>query len=49
MPTRGSGAYTYNYYYYGGSYGDQQERQPELTTELELGEAESTSEKSRSE
>jgi Mrp family chromosome partitioning ATPase len=22
MPTRGSGAYSYNYYYYGGSYGD---------------------------
>ena len=49
MPTRGSGAYTYTYYYYGGSYGDQQERQPELTTELELGSADSTSEKSRSE
>ena len=23
MPTRGSGAYSYNYYYYGGSYGDE--------------------------
>ena len=22
MPTRGSGAYSYNYYYYGGNYGD---------------------------
>ena len=22
MPTRGSGAYSYNYYYYGGGYGD---------------------------
>jgi receptor protein-tyrosine kinase len=22
MPTRGAGAYSYNYYYYGGSYGD---------------------------
>ena len=25
MPTRGSGAYSYNYYYYGGSYGDKVE------------------------
>lgn len=23
MPTRGSGAYSYNYYYYGGTYGDE--------------------------
>ena len=22
MPTRGGGAYSYNYYYYGGNYGD---------------------------
>ena len=26
MPTRGSGAYSYNYYYYGGSYGDETNR-----------------------
>jgi len=24
MPTRGGGAYSYNYYYYGGNYGDTQ-------------------------
>jgi receptor protein-tyrosine kinase len=29
MPTRGSGANSYNYYYYGGSYGDQ--RPPDNT------------------
>ena len=28
MPTRGSGAYSYNYYYYGGSYGDSKAEQP---------------------
>jgi receptor protein-tyrosine kinase len=27
MPTRGSGAYSYNYYYYGGSYGDDKDGQ----------------------
>jgi receptor protein-tyrosine kinase len=27
MPTRGSGAYSYNYYYYGGSYGDSKAKQ----------------------
>jgi hypothetical protein len=26
MPTRGSGAYSYNYYYYGGSYGDEKSK-----------------------
>jgi len=28
MPTRGSGAYSYNYYYYGGSYGDTKIQEP---------------------
>jgi len=35
MPTRGSGAYSYNYYYYGGSYGDEKTKpvsvQPETS------------------
>ena len=26
MPTRGSGAYSYNYYYYGGNYGDEKSK-----------------------
>jgi capsular exopolysaccharide synthesis family protein len=30
MPTRGSGAYSYNYYYYGGSYGDDKTAQTAL-------------------
>ena len=28
MPTRGSGAYSYNYSYYGGSYGDEKKQTP---------------------
>jgi receptor protein-tyrosine kinase len=32
MPTRGSGAYSYNYYYYGGSYGDDKTGQATLKT-----------------
>jgi receptor protein-tyrosine kinase len=32
MPTRGSGAYSYNYYYYGGSYGDDKTGQATLET-----------------
>lgn len=31
MPTRGSGVYSYNYYYYGGSYGDEKPKQPIVT------------------
>jgi receptor protein-tyrosine kinase len=31
MPTRGSGAYSYNYYYYGGSYGDSKTEQPAVS------------------
>jgi receptor protein-tyrosine kinase len=33
MPTRGSGAYSYNYYYYGGSYGDRKPVQAKLNAE----------------
>ena len=33
MPTRGSGAYSYNYYYYGGQYGDGKTRQSRSKTE----------------
>jgi receptor protein-tyrosine kinase len=38
MPTRGSGAYSYNYYYYGGSYGDGKPTSP-LPSALAEGEA----------
>ena len=31
MPTRGSEAYSYNYYYYGGSYGDEKSGKPAST------------------
>jgi receptor protein-tyrosine kinase len=31
MPTRGSGAYSYNYYYYGGSYGDTKPEQAAIS------------------
>jgi len=37
MPTRGSGAYSYNYYYYGGSYGDGKPTSP-LPSPLTEGE-----------
>ena len=31
MPTRGSEAYSYNYYYYGGNYGDEKSQKPAST------------------
>jgi receptor protein-tyrosine kinase len=36
MPTRGSGAYSYNYYYYGGSYGDERSGQPAVSRNTEV-------------
>jgi receptor protein-tyrosine kinase len=37
MPTRGSGAYSYNYYYYGGSYGDGKPTSPLPSPQTEEG------------
>jgi receptor protein-tyrosine kinase len=36
MPTRGSGAYSYNYYYYGGSYGDGTNKLTETQSESNI-------------
>ena len=37
MPTRGSGAYSYNYYYYGGNYGDDKSQNPASTQIADVG------------
>ena len=42
MPTRGSGVYSYNYYY-GGSYGDEKPKQPIVTPTSKMKVSESTS------
>jgi receptor protein-tyrosine kinase len=42
MPTRGSGAYSYNYYYSGGSYGDDETRSAASVTPLGVEVEEST-------
>ena len=43
MPTRGSGVYSYNYYYYGGSYGDEKPKQAIATPTSRAKVSESTS------
>jgi capsular exopolysaccharide synthesis family protein len=43
MPTRGSGVYSYNYYYYGGSYGDEKPKQSIVTPTSKKKVSESTS------
>jgi receptor protein-tyrosine kinase len=43
MPTRGSGVYSYNYYYYGGSYGDEKPKQAIVTPPSRVQVSESTS------
>jgi receptor protein-tyrosine kinase len=43
MPTRGSGVYSYNYYYYGGNYGDEKPKQAIVTPPSRVQVSESAS------